>query len=124
MTEADFNSIKGPLTDSLSLTNKHPFENGAFIHLTKLDDYKSPDNVVLSGTIHREPIASTSSSFARLNDLVMNDDNKVVAKETSAVSSEALLRVIHPECKGVTAEQSTMTALEELSLESDQPIEA
>ena len=31
MTDADFNAIKAPLTDSLELTSKHPFENGLYI---------------------------------------------------------------------------------------------
>lgn len=111
MTEADFNGIKAPLTDSLELKSKHPFENGLYIHMTKLDDLEAPKHVTLGGTFVREPLATTASSFARLNDLVQEDAQTSTAS-TQNTSTADILKAIHPECKGVTEEQSTMTALD------------
>lgn len=111
MTDADFNAIKAPLTDSLELTSKHPFENGLYVHMTKLDDLEAPDHVTLGGTFVREPLATTESSFARLNDLVRDDTQSQSAVQANTSTAD-ILKAIHPECKGVTAEQATMTALD------------
>ena len=119
MTEADFNSIKAPLVESLSLQGKHPFENGLYIHMTKLDDQVTPDHVLVGGTIVREPLATTSSAFARLSDLV--DDATESTKAEAAASTSELLKVIHPECKSTGAEMvMTDLGVGQLSLDEQE----
>lgn len=113
MTEADFNAIKGPLTESLSIAPHHPFESGLYLHATKLNDSVTPDSVIVSGTIHREPLAQTSSNFACLNDLAGDDVAKAEAPKTSA----ELLKAIHPECKNVAGEMVMTDMAAKLTLE-------
>lgn len=111
MTGAHFDSIVGPLQQSLEL-NMHPFEKGLYLHATKLDDADVGKSFTVPLTITRTPLLTESaSSFTRLSDLTP-------ASGTSApvvATASELQSTLHPEC-GDT--KMVLESMEDLSLEA------
>lgn len=101
MSEADFNSIAGPLRKSLKQDN--PLENGLHFHFHQTNDASPPSSVLLPFTLVREPLPleGHDKPWVTTDDLARalpNNGGK------SKAAPKDLESVVHPSApKGSTA---------------------
>lgn len=102
MSEADFDSIAGPLRKSLKQTN--PLENGVHFHLHQTNSAAPPSSVLLPWTLVREPLPleGHDKPWVSVSDLANALPGNGSGKAKAAPAN--LESVVHPSApKGATA---------------------